>query len=185
MGKYSRCGLMLFLTTAAVAAGCVVLVGCASPRRQSDTRRPRQSTIPEELERLARAFAAAPSTNRYDLGVALQKVLPSCPETSRRELGSGMFQHVIVARDHSKPSYFLYKSDVTSLLGPPDDVRGPILQYQIKRRNGMIWHLDVRLDHDYVVQAGTCGAQDKDAPHDAPEDVVVDVQDTSTPAPTP
>jgi hypothetical protein len=114
---------------------------------------------PADLKEQARKFLRAPNENRYEIGEAIFRLLPRCPVTWRKEIGTG----TLVSYDYSSPTYFLFKRDVIRLLGSPDTTDEDNLTYTIERKEGMLWCLWIHFQSDHVVLSTILGTLEKDA----------------------
>jgi len=116
------------------------------------------STRPQEFDRLAKTFRDMAGTNRVKEGKRLSQIMPNCPETWRKDIGTG----VLVSRDHSQPSYKLTRSEAFSLLGQPDIINGDQVCWELGTNGTTRLELYVQFDGDFVVESDfTASAIDK------------------------
>jgi hypothetical protein len=75
----------------------------------------RKPQPPQTLVTAAKAFEAAPATNRLAEARSVVQELPRCPLKYEKDVGTGIYR----AFDFSKPSYNLSTDAVLTLLGSP------------------------------------------------------------------
>jgi hypothetical protein len=114
--------------------------GCAHPGE--DTARPANFDV------AARAFRAKSGTDRRAEGERVAKLLPKCPVTWEKDIGTG----TLVAFDYSHPSYRISKSEIVQALGPPAKSSNDTVLYELAvLTNHMVWELSVDFHDDYAV----------------------------------
>lgn len=110
------------------------------------------SGIPQPFLDAARKFKDASSTNRLKEGEAVFDTLPRCPVISQRDTGLGTLR----SYDYSKPSYFLWRTNVMELLGRPYSVQtnSGVLTYCYLlngETRSKSWALTIDFRQDYAV----------------------------------
>jgi hypothetical protein len=129
----------------------VSIVGCS--------RSGRPGPKPQELAELAQKFRAKAGHDRFAEGEKIQTLLPDCPITWEKDIGTG----TLVAFDYTHPSYKLTKPDLFRALGQPDSSYNDTVWYVLVHdSNDMLWQISVDFHDDYVVGSTITGSPKKD-----------------------
>ena len=139
------------LTLSLVLLLAVIMAGCAH--------RAQQNVRPLALTEFAAKFKANVGHDRRADGERIQALLPSCPVTSWKDIGTG----AIVTYDYLHPSHKLSKQDLFRALGQPDSFYnhsyGDTVWYElVHETNNMVWELSVDLRDGYVVGSMISGS---------------------------
>jgi hypothetical protein len=118
-----------------------------------------RDACPVAFYQLAVKFKAKAGHDRRDEGEKIQPLLPRCPVTSYKDIGTG----AIVTYDYLHPSYKLSTQELFRTLGHPDSSYGDTVWYDLVHdTNNMIWQLSVEFRDDYVVGSMISGSLKSD-----------------------
>ncbi len=111
------------------------------------------------LAGVAEAFRAKAGHDRRAEGEKLQTLLPRCPKTWEKDIGTG----TLMAFDYAHPSYKLTKPELFRALGQPDSSYNDTVWYELVHdTNDMLWQISVDFHDDYVVGSTISGSLKKD-----------------------
>lgn len=134
--------LALFLTGTA---------GCA--------RQDKADERPSEFASAAESFRAKSGRDRRAEGEKLQTLLPHCPKTWEKDIGTG----TLMSFDYAHPSYKLTKPELFRALGQPDSFYKDTVWYVLVHdTNDMLWQISVDFHDDYVTGSTITGSLKKD-----------------------
>jgi hypothetical protein len=131
---------ILLICAAALLAGCI-------------TASHSEARVPTELHEPARSFRLKEPSNRYYEARRVRSLLPTCPVTFERNIGTGE----IVARDYSKPSYPLTRDDIVKLLGKPASLEADSYDYLVLERSSDRTFLSVKFENEFAVESSLYG----------------------------
>ncbi len=141
-----RLHLTLFLSLLIVGVN-----GCA----RSD----RPDSKPKEFAEVAQNFRAKVGHDRRAEGEKLLTLLPRCPKTWEKDIGSG----TLMGFDYAHPSYKLTKPELFRALGQPDSsYNGTVWYVLVHDPKDMLWQMSVDFHYDYVVGSTITGSLKRD-----------------------
>lgn len=96
------------------------------------------------------SFRSKAPSNRIQEAQQVVSLLPRCPVTLRKDIGTGE----IVEHDYANPSYSLTRIDVMKLLGNPSSTTSDSYQYSIGDRDSNKTFLQIRFQNGLAVESG-------------------------------
>ena len=114
---------------------------------------------PSGFASAAESFRAKSGRDRRPEGELMQSLLPCCPKTWEKDIGTG----TLMAFDYAHPSYKLTKPELFRALGQPDSSYNDTVWYVLVHdTNDMLWQISVQFHDDYVVGSTITGSPKKD-----------------------
>ena len=142
---YLRLGLFLSL---------LLLIGVGCGRHVQPNAKP-----PPEFVECAQKFRARAGLNRRAEGEKIQTLLPCCPKTWEKDIGTG----TLMTFDYEHPSYKLTKPELLRALGQPDSSYNDIVWYVISHEtDDMLYQLSIEFHEGYVVGSSITGVPKND-----------------------
>src|SRR5215469_7177386 len=113
------------------------------------------NSAPKEFSELAQKFKAKVGHDRRAEGEKIQTLLPRCPVTWEKDIGTGILRSF----DYAHPSYKLTKPELFRALGQPDSSHNDTVWYVLVHdTNDMLWQISVDFRNDYVVGSTITGS---------------------------
>lgn len=119
-----------------------------------------ENATSREFAEIAQKFRANTGGDRRAEGKKIQGLLPHCPKTWEKDIGTG----VLMAFDYANRSYKLTKPELFRALGQPDSSHNDTVSYVLVHdTNGMLWEIYVDIRDDYVVGSTITGYLKKES----------------------
>ncbi|PWU18392.1 MAG: hypothetical protein C5B50_09395 [Verrucomicrobia bacterium] len=142
---------MLWCLTLFLSWLVVGIPGCARPGGPG--------ARPQEFAEWAQKFKDKAGRDRRAEGEKIQSLLPHCPKTWEKDIGTG----ILMAFDYTQPSYKLTKPELFRVLGQPDGSYNDSVYFLLDHdTNNMLWEISVDFHDDYVVSSIIFGVPQKD-----------------------